>query len=168
MFDVPTYGQLSREHWEKYAADQRDLVQKLKPVEADKVYQSIMMVSDMIGLDKYAKDGGMSYTMRELEIVRRIVSRKDLADANRVLHSAFFQAMDTDGDGLLHRDEWSNYLKIRNTYVSEEQAQESFDSVDTNKDGVISLPEFVEYSVDFWCKLGEDLGTKDLYGTKNL
>jgi hypothetical protein len=123
----------------------------------------------MLGLDKYAKDGGMSYTVRELDIARRIIARTgNLPEVNRVLHSAYFRAIDTNGDQLLEKSEWTNYLKIRKTYTSEEQAMQSFDSLNKNKDGVISLPEFVEHSVDFWCNLGEEYGTQDMYGTKDL
>jgi Ca2+-binding EF-hand superfamily protein len=45
---------------------------------------------------------------------------------------------------------------------------QSFDSLDKNKDGVISLEEFAEKAVDFWCNLGEKLETQNMYGTKDL
>ena len=45
---------------------------------------------------------------------------------------------------------------------------QSFDSLDKNKDGVISLEEFVDKSIDFWCNLGEEHGAQDMYGTKAL
>ncbi len=168
MLGVPTDGRISREDFEKDAKDLRDAIKHLNPAEADKVYSTLMSISDIFGLDKYAKDGGLSYTAREFEIVRRIVARKDLPEANRVLHSAYFRAIDTNGNRLLERSEWTNYLKIRKTYVSEEQARKSFDSLDKNKSGVISLEEFVEGSVDFWCNLGEGHGAQDMYGTKDL
>ena len=168
MLDVPLDGKISREDFEKYAKHERDGVKSMNPDEAEKVYGGIMLISDVFGLDKYARDGGMSYTMREFEIVRRIIARRDLPEANRVLHSAYFKAIDTNGDHFLQKSEWSNYLKIRNTYKSEEQAMQSFDSLDKNKDGVISLEEFVEHSVDFWCNLGEEHGAQDMYGTKDL
>ena len=169
MMDLPLDGKVTREDFERHAKLERDGVKLLNPDEAEKVYSGLMSISDMIGLDKYAKDGGMSYTVRELDIARRIVARTgDLHEANRVLHSAYFRAIDTNGDQLLEKSEWTNYLKIRKTYTSEEQAMQSFDSLDKNKDGVISLPEFVEHSVDFWCNLGEEYGVQDMYGTKDL
>ena len=54
----------------------------LNPDEAEKVYSALMSISDMLGLDKYAKDGGMSYTVRELDIARRIAARRELPEAN--------------------------------------------------------------------------------------
>ena len=168
MLDVPLDGRISREDWERYAEHERDGVRLLNPDEAEKVYSALMSISDMLGLDKYARDGGMSYTVRELDIARRIVARRELPEANRVLHSAYFRAIDTNGDHFLEKSEWTNYLKIRKTYTSEEQAMQSFDSLDKNKDGVISIQEFVEHSVDFWCNLGEEYGTQDMYGTKDL
>ena len=97
----------------------RDAIKHLNPAEADKVYGALMsiMISDVFGLVKYAKDGGLSYNAREFKIVRRIVARKDLPDANQVLHSAYFRAIDTTGNRLLERKEWTKYLKIRKTYV---------------------------------------------------
>ena len=85
-----------------------------------------------------------------------------------MLHSAYFKAFDTNGDHLLEKGEWSNYLKIRRTYTSEKQAMQSFDSLDKTKSGFISLEEFIEDSVDFWCNLGEEHGAQDIYGTKDL
>ena len=168
MFGVPLDGKISREDFERYAKTERDGVMSINPVEAENVYKGLMLISDAVGLDKYAKDGGMSHTIRELDIARRIAARKDLLDANRVLHTAYFKAFDTNGDHLLEKSEWSNYLKIRKTYTSEKQAMQSFNSLDKNKNGVISLEEFVEDSVDFWCNLGEEYGAQDMYGTKDM
>ena len=168
MMEVPLDGKLSREDFERYAEHERDVVKFLKPQEAEKVYSGLMSISDTLGLDKYAKDGGMSYTVRELDIARRIAARKDLPEVSRVLHLAYFRAIDTNGDHFLEKSEWTNYLKMCKTYTSEEQAMESFDSIDKNKDGAISLEEYVEYATDFWCNLGEEYGAQDMYGTKDL
>ena len=134
------------------------------------MYSGILALSDMLGLNKYAKDGGMSYTMRELDIVRRVLSQKDMPTAELVhtLSSAYFRAIDTNGDHFLERSEWTNYLKIRKTYTSEEQAMQSFDSLDRNKDGVISLEEHAEKAADFWLNLREEHDAQNLYGTKDL
>ena len=120
------------------------------------------------GLDKFTRDGGLSYTMREYEIVRRIISKRDLPDAVRVLQSAQFRSIDTNGDGFIQRSEWSNYLKVCKIYTTDEKAMEAFDSLDKNKSGTISLPEFVESAVDFWCNTGENLVSQNMYGTKHL
>jgi Ca2+-binding EF-hand superfamily protein len=170
MVDLPPDGMVSREDFVKYAEYERDHFKLLNPDEAEKVYSTILAISDMLGLDKFAKDGGMSYTQQELDIVRRVLSRKGmpLAELLHTLYSAYFRAIDTNGDHFLERSEWTNYLKIRKTYISEEQAMQSFDSLDKNKDGVISLEEYAEYAVDFWCNLGEKLEAQNMYGTKDL
>ena len=168
MLGVPLDGKISREDFERYAEHERDGVKLLNPDEAEKVYSALMSISDMLGLDKYARDGGMSHTVREFDIAQRIAAQRELPEANRVLHSAYFRAIDTNGDHLLEKSEWMNYLKIRKTYTSEEQTMQSFDSLDKNKDGVISVQEFVEHSVDFWCNLGEEYEAQDMYGTKDL
>jgi Ca2+-binding EF-hand superfamily protein len=168
MADVPLDGKISREDFVKYAEHERDHLKLLNPGEAEKVYSNILALTDMLGLDKFAKDGGISYTLRELDIVRRVLARKDLPEVSHTLNTAYFRAIDTNGDHFLEKDEWSQYLKICNTYTSEEQAMQSFDSIDKNKDGVISLEEYVEYAIDFWCNLGEEHGALNLYGTKDL
>ena len=170
MMDLPPDGMISREDYVKYAEHERDHFKLLNPDEAEKVYSGILALSDMLGLDKYAKDGGMSYTLRELNIVRRVLSRKDMpaAELSHTLNSAYFRAIDTNGDHFLERSEWINYLKICKTFTTEEQAMQSFDSLDKNKDGVISLEEYVEKVVDFWFNLGEEHDAQNLYGTKDL
>lgn len=168
MLYVPSDGKISREHFEKYATRLRNEVKNLNPVEAEKVYHAVMAISDVLGLDKNAKDGGMSYTIREAEIARRVAAHSELPEASRVLSTALFKAINTKGDQHIQKSEWSAYLKVRNTYTSEEQAQQSFDSIDKNKDGKLSLEEFNANDVDFWCNLGEELESQDLFGTKSL
>ena len=58
----------------KYAEHERYHPKLLNPAEEEKAYSAIMTISDMLGLDKYVKDGGMSYTLRELDIVRRVLA----------------------------------------------------------------------------------------------
>jgi hypothetical protein len=103
----------------KYAEQERDHLKLLNPDEAEKVYSTFLALSDMLGLDKFAKDGGMSYTQRELDIVRRVMTRKDMPGAELVhtLNSAYFRAIDTNGDHFLERSEWTNYLKIIEMYT---------------------------------------------------
>lgn len=169
LFDVNDDGVISREDLEKYGARIRDGLKTLNPKEADNAYHAVLAISDAFGLTKNAKDGGLSYSMREDDIVRRVLARTELLpNLCRLYHSAVFKAIDTDKDGYIQRDEWSVYLKLQNTYTSEEEAQKSFDSLDKNKNGKLSLNEFVELSVDFWCYLGEQSGSQDLYGTDKL
>ena len=164
MLGVPAGGKISREDYEVYARKEQDQVSKMNPIEAEKVYQALMAITDAIGLDKFARDGGMSYTARDFEVARHVASRSELPDANRAFHTALFKAIDTSGDGYLQRNEWSTYLKVCGTYVSDSQAQQSFDSIDTNKDGKLSLEEYIATCFDFWC----NLGSQDMYGTEKL
>ena len=98
MLDIPLDGKISREDFERYSQHERDGVKLLNADEAEKVYSVLMSLSDILGMDKYARDGGMSYTLREFDIARRVASRKELPEANRALHSAYFRAIDTNGD----------------------------------------------------------------------
>ena len=105
MFNVPPDGRLSREDFERYAQYERDGVKLLNPTEAETVYSVLISISDMLGLDKYAKDGGMNYTVRELDITRRIIVRRELPEVNQVLHSAYYRTIDTSGDHFLEKSE---------------------------------------------------------------
>ena len=132
MFGVPLDGKIAREDFKKYVEHERDGVKGMNPTEAEKVYRGIMLISDIFGLDKYAKDGGMSYTIREFEIVRRIVARKDLPEANRVLHSAYFKAIDTNEDQFLQRMSGRIILKfVRPTPARSKQCSHSIVSTRT-------------------------------------
>ena len=97
--------------------------------------------------------------------MHRITAKRDLPDLVRVMQSAQFRTLDTNGNGFIQRSEWSNYLKLCKTYTSDEQAMEAFDSLDKDKSGVISLTEFVENGVDFRCNTGETIGAQNMYGT---
>ena len=68
MLDIPLDGKISRENFERYSQHERNGVKLLNPDEAEKVYNGLMSISDILGMDEYAKDGGMSYTLRELDI----------------------------------------------------------------------------------------------------
>ena len=74
MFGTPLDGKIAREDFEKYAEDVRDGLKCLNPAEAENVYSAVVSISDMLGLDKYAKDGGMSYSAREFENLRSYVA----------------------------------------------------------------------------------------------
>ena len=51
MVDVPLNGKISREDFVKYAEHERDHLKLLNPDEAEKVYSTILTLSDMLGLD---------------------------------------------------------------------------------------------------------------------
>ena len=168
MHDTNGDGLISREDFTLYGERMRKALEDYgsNPVEAYFAYAGICFISDVIGLTKDAKDGGKALDAIEFEKVRhQAATEGELPFANRVFHTALFRALDTNRSGFIERSEWANYLKIRGTLVSEEKALESFDSIDKNKDGKLSINEFVEFSVDFWCNLGKKLNAENLYGT---
>ena len=64
----------------------------------------------------------MSYTLQELDIVRWVLAQKDLPELSHTLNTAYFRAIDINGDHFLEKSEWSQYFKICKTYTSEQQA----------------------------------------------
>lgn len=56
------------------------------------------------------------------------------AEASNFASEEDFRAIDTNGDGLIEKDEW----------IAAGYSEESFDALDTNGDGVIELEEFLE------------------------
>ena len=60
---------------------------------------------------------------------------------------AFFDAIDTNGNGVISHKEFEVYFKCMNVPV--EHAKASFDAIDTNKDGIISRDEFLDCGMEF-------------------
>lgn len=50
-----------------------------------------------------------------------------------------------DKSGTLSPIEWLEVVKLMGIHVSDNEAAEMFETVDTDKDGNISLAEFVKY-----------------------
>ena len=168
MHDTDGNGVLSREDFTRYGERVRKaLVDRgSNPVDAYFSYSGMCFLADVYGMTKDAKDGGKTLDPAEFEKVRSEIAVKgDLILANEVFHTALFRALDISGDGFIDKKEWANYLKVRQTYANQSQADVSFDSIDKNKDGKLSMEEFVDFSVDFWCNLGKKFNVENLYGT---
>ena len=56
-----------------------------------------------------------------------------------------FQYNDLDNDGSIGFDEFLNMLNNMEAQISPDEARIGFQSIDTNRDGVIELDEFVEW-----------------------
>jgi len=64
------------------------------------------------------------------------------ADVLRPYAQASANLCDTDGDGQITRDEYDKWLTVIG--VSPDDADASYQKIDTNKDGIVSIDEFVE------------------------
>ena len=64
-----------------------------------------------------------------------------------------FKIMDTDGNGVITRDEFEITALILKLDLSSSDLKEIFDSCDLNKDGVIQFNEFMEAKHGVWSKM---------------
>ena len=126
-----------------------------------------MQVADAYGLTKNSKDGGEVIDLDECRRRLGSFSQEKVTSLANIYERAIFRAIDTDGDGYISRNEWSKFLKARKTYESEEQALRSFDSIDKNDDGRISMEEYEQAAIKFWRSCGKDDDVKDLFGKKH-
>ena len=167
LLDLPADAKISRHTFESYANTLRTSLEQLDKKEAFFAYAAFMeMCSELYQLSKFPEDGGNVYTLPELCEVVLAMPKDSLYFYAGLYARSVFRAIDTNRNGFISRDEWALHLKVRNSYESDEQALRSFDSLDTNKDGRISLEEFEDAAVKFWDSAGSDEKVEDYYGTK--
>ena len=73
-----------------------------------------------------------------------------------------FKCLDANGDNVIDINEW----RIHNVAmgIPPEHAQDSFNAIDVNKDGVISEDEFLNYHYEYFCSTENKLNSAILYG----
>ena len=73
-----------------------------------------------------------------------------------------FKCLDANGDNVIDMHEW----RIHNVAmgVPPEHAQDSFNAIDVNKDGVISEEEFLNYHFEYFRSTENKLNSAILYG----
>ena len=77
------------------------------------------------------------------------------------LNNAYFDAVDTNHDGCVTRDEFRTVLKACNMDPS--TADETFKVIDANKNNKIERDEFNEHEFNFWFGV-DDAATKGMLG----
>ena len=166
MFKLADDGKITRHTFEKYASDLQKKLETLSRIEAFFVYAGFMQIADAYKLNKFPEDGGNTYTFKQLNDVLKQLPKNTVEFVCTVFSRALFRAIDTNASGFISRDEWSHYLKVRDTFKSEGQAMRAFDSLDINKNGQISMEEYETMCVKFWKSAGADKDVQDFYGTK--
>ncbi len=74
----------------------------------------------------------------------KVVPREQAIAAQKPM----FDVIDLDGNGLIDKKEWEIYLSCIN--VSPEDAAKSFDIIDTDKDGTLSVEELAQAIVGYY------------------
>jgi len=86
-------------------------------------------------------DGNNPTACEEFVARLKSYSKRDLELASRQQHGLWFDAVDTNKDGLIQLQEFINYFDAMG--IKEKFAKEAFEGLDTNKDGVLSREEFI-------------------------
>lgn len=73
-----------------------------------------------------------------------------------------FELLDLDGDGTINFDEWKMHYLCNNTNA--DYARASFDAMDTDKNGLISRDEFINYLDEFYYSTEDKLNSSILFG----
>ena len=78
------------------------------------------------------------------------------------LYEAMFHNLDLNGDGVISFDEWTAHYKCMGIDIA--HARASFDAMDQNSDGKISMKEFVNFHYEYYYTAENKLGSAVLYG----
>jgi len=75
----------------------------------------------------------------------------------------FFDLIDTNGDGVIQKEEFAFFLKI---FCVEEKAEviEAFQALDTDGDGKIDHNEFMNAAIEYWMSNDDSLPSKLFFG----
>jgi len=74
--------------------------------------------------------------------------KKNILATTDEIHSRYFEAIDTNKDGVIQLAEFTAYFEILG--IDPKYAKQAFDSVDADKDGNISRCEFISAGNDFF------------------
>ncbi len=117
--------------------------------------------------------------MQGFQLLKEGAGEKDCLDVEDIMNSTervaldhlesivreqygwYFEAIDTNQDGVIQWREFETFFKI--IRVDTAQAKESFEAIDTNKDGVLSKDEFIAAAVEFYISK-EDTPSKHFMG----
>ena len=77
------------------------------------------------------------------------------------LYSSWFKQVDMDGDSWISLKEWEHHYQAHSIPV--EHAKASFEAMDANHDGKISMQEFIDYHTEFFFSSEDKLNSSILY-----
>jgi len=109
--------------------------------------------------DKYLKDFANKDQITEADFVSNL--KKVAADSSH--HDAltgplplFFQCIDSNADGMIDKEEYINFFVILGVENPDPLARASFDAIDQNQDGLLSIDEFTDAGKEFFTNVTDE------------
>ena len=120
--------------------------------------QGVIDHLDILGLK-----GDKKMTQEEfLKMTGEFAADPEVPSTMRQTLSAFFDIVDTNGDGVISPEEFKVYFKCIG--IAEEYAKPSFDAIDTDKNGLISKDEFIAAGFEFYNGVDQSHGAALFFG----
>ena len=69
-----------------------------------------------------------------------------------------------DGDGWISLKEWEHHYQAHIVFLWSTLYKASFEAMDANHDGKISMQEFIDYHTEFFFSSEDKLNSSILYG----
>ena len=107
------------------------------------------------------KDNSVSYTHAEMK-EKFIHYFERVSGGIAILIENTFKSLDIDNNGVISFEEWKLHYLARGIPI--EYARTSFDAIDQDKDGNISMKEFVAYHYEFYYTVEDKLSSSILFG----
>ena len=73
-----------------------------------------------------------------------------------------FRILNTNDDGFISFDEWTTHYK--NLGMDTTYARASFDAMDADSDGLVSMEEYVSFLYEYYYTAENKLGSDIMYG----
>ena len=117
----------------------------------------------LVSVAKFGFKQDTSWNLEQYkDIVVSMADKPEVQEAFKEMLKTYFDAFDSDKNGYLSPDEWLRMMKLLRYPDPEKHAKESFDLVDINKDGQISLEEYLAINMEYWLTGENQYGTKDM------
>ena len=117
----------------------------LSDEQAKKIRDGFTAITSCMKLDK-----GVKFTADQLTETQLSMSPEEVDRALQQGLAPMFEVLDANSDGHISMQEFKVYLKALAPDLSDEEVEHAFNTIDTNKNKVISRDEFTTAVKDFF------------------